>query len=163
MRTREGETDNVPRRFGVDDRVAPTLTGACADIDYIRLIEICDAEKHPAAMMLKDALGIGKPPEEVTADTPYGQYWATFFSEMVTSVARALDVKLDRLETGLTTAVASRDLDIAVGHVPQGTVVGNLHTVNGIVDGHALIRAEIYWFVERGIDGWPVPEHRYAS
>ncbi|SNR92456.1 hypothetical protein SAMN06265360_13414 [Haloechinothrix alba] len=143
------------------DRVAPTITSMCTDIDYIRLVEICDAELHPAAMLLKDALGIGKHPEEVTADTPYGQYWAAFFSEMVTAVARALNVTLDSIETGLATAVASRDLDIAIGHVPAGTVVGNLHTATGIVNGHALIRAEIYWFVERGVDGWPVPDHRY--
>jgi 4-hydroxy-tetrahydrodipicolinate reductase len=143
------------------DRVAPTLTGMCADIDYMNLVEIVDATEHPAAMMLKDALGIGKRPEEVTADTPYGQYWAAFFSEMVTAVARPLRLPLDRIETGLEVALASRDLDIAIGHIPAGTVVGNLHTATGIVDGAPMIRAKIYWFVERGVAGWPVPADRY--
>ncbi|TAM70238.1 hypothetical protein [Mycobacterium sp.] len=143
------------------DRVAATLTGMCTDIEHIRLVEIVDATEHPAAMMLKDALGIGKPPGEVTADTPYGQYWAAFFSEMVTATARPLGLTIDRIETGLEVAVASRDLDIVIGHVPAGSVVGNLHTATAIVDGKPMIRAEIYWFVERGVGGWPVPEDRY--
>ena len=57
------------------ERVMPTLTGMCTDIDHIRLVEVIDAARHPAAMMIKEALGIGKPLDEVTTDSPFGQYF----------------------------------------------------------------------------------------
>lgn len=145
------------------DRVAPTLTGMCADIDYIRLIEISNATKHPAVVMLKEAIGIGQQPESFHAGTPYGIYWATFFSEMVTSVARALNVKLDRIETAMEVAIASEDIHIpALGRVPAGTINGSRHLATGIVAGKRFIRAEIHWFVGDRAADWPLPTDRYS-
>jgi hypothetical protein len=143
------------------DRLAPTLTGMCTEIDHLRLIEVVDAAKHPAAVMIQEALGIGKPLDSVNKDSPFGQYFTAFFSEMATAVARALGVRFDQIESGVDVAPASRDLEIAVGTVPKGTVAGNKYWVNGIVDGKAFIRVEIYWLVEPGVIGWPAPADRY--
>ncbi|RQR22053.1 hypothetical protein DIE23_37290 [Burkholderia sp. Bp9143] len=145
------------------DRVAPTLTGMCADIEYVRLIEIANATKHPAVVMLKEAIGIGQQPADFHAGTPYGVYWAAFFSEMVTSVARALNVKLDRIETGLEVVTTPVDLHIAaIGRVPAGSINGTKHLATGIVDGKPFIRAEIHWFVGDRAADWPVPADRYS-
>lgn len=145
------------------DRVAPTLTGMCADIDYIRLIEISNATKHPAVVMLKEAIGIGQHPKDFHAGTPYGIYWAAFFSEMVTSVARALNVNLDRIETGMEVATTPEDIHIpALGRVPAGTINGSRHLATGIVNGKRFIRAEIHWFVGERAADWPMPTDRYS-
>ncbi|HEX9832632.1 MAG TPA: hypothetical protein VGA66_06010 [Mycobacterium sp.] len=143
------------------ERVMPTLTGMCTDIDSIRLVEVIDAASHPAVTMIREALGIGKPLDAVTKDTPFGQYFTAFFSEMATAAARAVGVQFDAVESGVDVAPASRDLDIAVGKVAKGTVAGDRYWVNGIVDGRVLMRVEIYWLVEPGVMGWPAPADRY--
>jgi len=143
------------------ERVMPTLTGMCTDVESIRLVEVIDAADHPAAMMILEALGIGKPLDAVTKDSPFGQYFTAFFSEMATAAARALGVRLDSVESGLDVAPASRELDIAVGTVAKGTVAGDCYWVNGIVDGKVFMRVEIYWLVEPGVIGWPAPADRY--
>lgn len=143
------------------ERVMPTLTGMCTDVDSIRLVEVIDAANHPAAMMISEALGIGKPLDAVTADSPFGEYFRAFFSEMATAAARALGVRFDTVESGLDVAPASRDLEIAVGKVAKGTVAGDRYWVDGIVDGRVFLRVEIYWLVEPGVNGWPAPADRY--
>jgi 4-hydroxy-tetrahydrodipicolinate reductase len=143
------------------ERVMPTVTGMCTDIDHIRLVEVIDAARHPAAMMVKEALGIGKPVEAVTGDSPFGQYFRAFFSEMATAAGRALGVDFEGVDSGLDVAPASRDLEIAVGTVAKGTVAGTRYWVDGIVGGRTFLRAEVYWLVEPGVTGWPAPADRY--
>jgi hypothetical protein len=143
------------------ERVMPTLTGMCTDVDSVRLVEVIDAANHPAAMMILEALGIGKPLDAVTKESPFGQYFTAFFSEMATAAARALGVEFESVESGVDVAPASRDLDIAVGKVAKGTVAGDRYWVNGIVDGRVFMRVEIYWLVEPGVIGWPAPADRY--
>jgi hypothetical protein len=143
------------------ERVMPTITGMCTDVDHIRLVEVIDAANHPAAAMVTEALGIGKPLAEVTHDSPFGQYFTAFFSEMATAAARALGVEFDSIESGLEVAPASRDLDIAVGQVAKGTVAGDKYWITGVVDGKPFLTVEVYWLVEPGVIGWPAPADRY--
>ncbi|ORA09487.1 hypothetical protein BST14_21880 [Mycobacterium arosiense ATCC BAA-1401 = DSM 45069] len=137
------------------------LTGLSNEVDYVRLVETADASKHPSVEMLTEALGLGRKPAEVHGDTPYGEYWATFFSEVVTAVANGMGVTLDRIDTGLDIVTAPEDFDVAVGRIPADTVVGNCHRTTGIVDGKSLIRVEIYWSAHPGTGGWPVPAGLY--
>lgn len=143
------------------ERVMPTITGMCTEIDHIRLVEVIDAAQHPAAVMISEALGIGKPLDAVSKDSPFGQYFTSFFSEMTTAAGRAMGVTFDSLEAGLDVAPASRDLEIAVGKVAKGTVAGNKYWVCGYVDGKTFMTVEVYWLVEPGVIGWPAPADRY--
>jgi hypothetical protein len=147
------------------DRLGPMLACVCTDVDYIHLQEIADAAHHPAAEMMKEAIGFGKKPEQVQNDPVFGPYWKTFFTESVTSVAQGLGIELDDIQIGLEVAAAPRGLDIEVGHIAEGTVVGVRHTVNGIVDGFPFIRCEHVWSVGKSAncwpEGWPQPEGRY--
>jgi len=143
------------------ERVMPTITGMCTDIDHITLTEVIDAANHPAAVMVTEALGIGKPLDAVSKDSPFGQYFISFFSEMTTAAGRAMGVKFDSLQSGLDVAPASRDLDIAVGKVAKGTVAGNKYWVKGLVNGAVFMTVEVYWLVEPGVTDWPVPADRY--
>lgn len=143
------------------ERVMPTITGMCTEIDRITLTEVIDAANHPAAVMISEALGIGKPLDAVSKDTPFGQYFISFFSEMTTAAGRAMGVTFDSLESGLDVAPASRDLDIKVGRVAKGTVAGNKYWVKGLVNGAVFMTVEVYWLVEPGVIGWPAPADRY--
>jgi hypothetical protein len=143
------------------ERVAPTLTGMCADLDHIRLVESIDAARHPAAVMIKDAVGIGKPLDAVTPESPFIAYFLAFFAEMTTGAGRALGMSFDRLDSGIDVAPASRDLEIAVGSIAQGTVGGVKYWLHGYVGGTRRMTVEIHWVVEPGISGWPAPTDRY--
>lgn len=144
------------------DRVAPTLTGMCADVEYVRVREICNATLHPAVAQLKDAVGIGQLPEDFHAETPYGRYWTTFFSEMITAVARGWGLKLDRIDTAMDVAVTPVDIHVpSLGTVPAGRIQGSRHRLTGVVGAKDLIRAEICWFVGEKAADWPVPTDRY--
>jgi hypothetical protein len=143
------------------DRIGPMLTGVCSDIDYILLQEIADCAHHPAAMMMKEAIGFGKQPEEVKDDPVFGPYWKAFFTESVTSVAVGLGLELDEVQTSLEVATASEGHDVAIGHIPAGAVVAVWHTANGIVGGEPFIRTEHIWSVVPGVNGWPAPVDRY--
>ena len=147
------------------DRVGPMLTGVCSDIDYILLQEIADCAHHPAAQMMKEAIGFGKAPDDVRSDPVFGPYWKTFFTESVTSVAVGLGLELDDVEVGLEVVTTPHELDIAIGRIAAGTVSGVKYTVNGMVDGAAFIRCEHLWSVAKTGDdwpaGWPKPDDRY--
>jgi len=143
------------------DKLAPTLTGMCTDVDHVRLFETINAARHPAAVMIAEALGIGKPLDQVTVESPFTQYFIGMFSEVATAFGHGIGVTFDRLEPEFVTAPASQDFDIAVGHVAKGTVAGCRYTVKGFYGGKELARLEVHWFVEPGIAGWPMPADRY--
>jgi hypothetical protein len=143
------------------ERVAPTLTGMCADVDHIHLVESCDAAKHPAAVMVKEAIGIGKNLDEVNPESPFNKYFLAFFGEMTTGAGRALGMDFDRLDSGIDVAPASRDLDIAVGRVAKGTLAGVKYWLHGYVGEKHLMTVDVHWVAEPGVNGWPAPKDRY--
>lgn len=147
------------------DRLGPMLTSVCTDVDFIRLQEIADAAHHPAAEMMKEAIGFGKSPEHVQNDPVFGPYWKSFFTESITSVAQGLGIELDDVQISLEVAAAPRAIDIEVGRIEEGSVVGVRHTVNGMVDGAPFIQCEHIWSVGKSANcwpaGWPQPEGRY--
>jgi 2,4-diaminopentanoate dehydrogenase len=144
------------------DRLVPTLTSVCTDIDGFRLTEMVDATKHPALLMMKEAIGIGRDPSEVHRDTEWGKYWAGFFSEMTTATVAALGMKADRLETDLEAGVATRRIESAVGVIEAGQVIGNKHKVTAFVDGRPFVHVEIHWYVGELPEGWRNPLYRYG-
>lgn len=143
------------------ERVAPTLTGMCADVEHLRLIETIDAAQHPAAVMIKEAVGIGQPLDAVRPDSPFIAYFLAFFAEMTTGAGRALGMTFDRLDSGIEAAPASRDLQIAVGSIAKGTVGGVKYWLHGYVGDRRRMTVEVHWVVEPGINGWPAPTDRY--
>jgi len=142
----------------VFDRVAPTLTGMCLELDHLKMVEAANGAPHPEKSLIMDALGMGKPLDEMTIETPFGSYFSTFFGEVVAGVAQTLNLELERVDRGLDVLPATRDLEIASGFVAEGTVALTRYWLSGIVDGREMLRVEINWFVEEGLEGVPVPE-----
>lgn len=145
----------------VFDRLAPVLSGACAEIEQVRLVEITDARLHPAAVMIQQALGIGQPLSAIDASFGFGQYFCTFFEEMVTAVGRGMDVVFDKVETGVDVIAATRDYDIAVGSVAEGTISGNRYWVNAYLGDEVFVRSDVWWITEPGVSGTPEAPERY--
>jgi hypothetical protein len=143
------------------DRLAPTLSGMSATLEHVRLFETIDAAKHPAAQMILEALAIGRPLDSVTLDSPFSRYFVGMFTEVATAFGNAIGVSWDRLEPALELAPASRDFEIAVGHVAKGTIAGSRYSVAGYFEGRRLLDLQVHWFVERDLSDWPMPAERY--
>lgn len=145
----------------VFDRVVPTLSGMCTDIERLDLAEIADASPVPVASLVLEGMGMGKPLDQVTADAPFPKYFLGFFAEETLAVANALGVTLDRIDRGMEALPATKDFDIAAGHISKGTVAATRYWFRGIVDGKPFLNLNIYWITERGL-GWPEPKEQYA-
>ena len=55
---------------------------------------------------------------------------------------------------GIDTAVVDHDVELALGTVRAGTVVGQILTWTGYRDGQPFLVAEEYWVVTRDIPQW---------
>lgn len=146
----------------VFDRVVPTLTGMCTDIESMELSEIADATPVPAASLVMDAMGMGQPVESITADGPFQSYFLGFFAEETQAVANAMGLNLERIDRGVEALPATRDIHIAAGVVKAGTVGALRYWFQGIVEGKAFLNINIVWMVERGLGGWPEPAKQYT-
>jgi hypothetical protein len=142
----------------VFDRLAPTLTSMCLELDHLKMVEAANGAQHPETSLIIDALGMGKPLDQMTIETPFGAYFSAFFGEVMAGVAHTLGLELERVDRGLDVLPATRDLEIASGFVAAGTVALTRYWLSGIVDGREKLRIEINWFVEDGLEGVPVPE-----
>jgi 4-hydroxy-tetrahydrodipicolinate reductase len=148
----------------VCDRVPAFLTGMCADVDEIHMVETYDPSRHPVAEFML-TLGFGKYPEELSLDSPDLRYWAErLFPAPIYKLAKILGVEVDKVELGgVEFAFATEDLEISGGKLAQGTISGLNYEYIGYRDGRPFIRHRWIHFVERrGVpSGWLMaPEAR---
>jgi hypothetical protein len=141
----------------VFERLAPTITGVCDRLDHVKMVEYASCDHVPSAWLIHEAMGMGKPLKDVTAESPFWAYFGVYYTEVISSVARALSVELDEISTGLDVQPATRDLTITSGSVSRGTVAGTYHWASGLRGGSEFLRIELWWFVEAGLPGFPVP------
>ena len=143
------------------DRVAPMLSGMSSEITHIRLFETIDTSKHPAARTMLEAHSIGQPPEAVSDQTPFFQFFKAMFTETATAFGDQLGIEWDSLTTTVDVAVATKSFDIAVCRIEKGTIAGNRYMVKGMLGGREFLSMEVHWFAERDVAGWPMPAERY--
>ena len=133
------------------DRVPATLTSGLADVTTIRMSESIDVSTHPGAQLLMD-LGFGKHPEDLALDSAQVQYFALrAFPGAVAKLADLLGVKLDGVQLSKMPelAFASKDLDLAMGRIPAGTISGIRYEYVGTRDGEPFITHEWVHYIER--------------
>jgi len=110
------------------DVVAPWLGAAMTrmalEVDHIRIAEIDDFSPNPNLNMMVDLLGLGKPAEEFEPWMEEGGYFHQSALEWLHLLARHINVKLGKLEGGYELFLATRDVEIPLGTIKQGTVCG---------------------------------------
>jgi hypothetical protein len=146
----------------VFDRLATTLTGICDHVEHIRMVEYATVDHVPSPLLVREAFGHGKPLGEVTSESPFWAYFATYYAEVIANVAKILSVDLDEVTSGLDVAPATRDLTVASGEIAKGTVAGTHHWVAGSRNGREFARIELFWYSEPGLPGFPEPEYNAA-
>lgn len=141
------------------DELVLLLTTQSRSIRTVRASEISLNDHYPVASVMMDGLGFGRPLDfEPLISTP--GYIQTAWQAPVQLIARGLGVELDEIRGRLDRALTERDIEVAFGTIPTGTV-GAVRTVAiGVVDGREAIVIEHVIRMARGVaPEWPKSDH----
>lgn len=125
----------------VCDRIPAVMTGVCAEVTQINMVEVFDCSKHPLADMMFNLLGFGKSPQDIHLDSPGGVYFSQrLFPAVLYKLGRQLGLRVERVEMGdVRFAFATKDFEIAAGKVTEGAIAGLSFTYTGYVDGRPFL------------------------
>lgn len=123
------------------DQFAVLLTTLSNNIRSIRAQEIFDYSAYPNRDLMVTAMGFGEPLDFTPLlELEGAQQFA--WGPPIGLVAKALGVELDRIEEKYERVLTPRDLHVACGTIPAGTVGAVRAETSGIVDGHPVITIE---------------------
>jgi 2,4-diaminopentanoate dehydrogenase len=133
----------------VAERMAANAAALCLSHRNIATREIIDCTSVPSPEYVFGSLGFGSAPEAI--DLKNGDLAQTFtamFSQSVAGLAARLDVSLDGFEPDHEIGLASRDLHVAAGLIPQGTVSATTWRVHGLSGGQRRITHSVSWIMD---------------
>ena len=104
------------------EAIAPVLSRLSARCARVTVREALSYAGYPSRQMLVDVMGYGQPPESTAAllsnpDQARGAFIAT-----ASVLAKALGLKVAAVEAFRETAVTAKELHVAAGTIPAGTV-----------------------------------------
>jgi 4-hydroxy-tetrahydrodipicolinate reductase len=126
--------------FG-SDLIPLTLLALMDEIESVRVQEIVNYNHYDQEWVMRDLFGFGQPLDYQAPLFTSGaltEYWGG----VVTLVADALGVKVDEIREAHEFAAMDRDLEVAVGHIPAGTVAAIRFEVQATVNGKPAIVVE---------------------
>ncbi|MGE0387209.1 MAG: hypothetical protein AB7Q97_20995 [Gammaproteobacteria bacterium] len=138
------------------ERLAPTLTGLCVDVDRICIRETYDCSNGTPDLLFR-AMGFGQPPDRWTADSPLGAMFNHLFVQLIHNMAATLGVGLREVRHSAQTAPAHRDIAVAGGVVAAGTVAAIGQSWEGVPldPGQIRLVKQTRWVIATDIPGWP--------
>ncbi len=153
------------------DRVIPTLTGLCMEVESLSLDEYADCAAAGSGVKLLTDIGFGQSLEEVsTRLEPVVQaFQQYYYGESMDMVAYSTWGKhIDRFETQKELMVADKDivLDQAKGDpvtfsVAKGMVSGMRYTISGLIDDVVRVKTRVNWFLRPENSPYPVEGNDY--
>jgi 4-hydroxy-tetrahydrodipicolinate reductase len=134
-----------------------TLSGLSGRVDEVVVVESSEFSGYPSPPIILDMMGFGA----AEADFPkigerFGSWLTGLFSECVHMIADGLAAPLERIETSTELRTAERELEIAAGRLPAGSVAGHRWLWQGIVAGEPRIRQEAVYRAHPSVaPDWP--------
>jgi hypothetical protein len=126
------------------------LTSIQRRLDHLSINEFADNTTRNSPEMLFEMMGFGKAPGP--ADQGHMDHARTSFAPSFQLIATALGLPIDRFETHGAIGLARKDVHIAAGIVPAGTVAATRTTLSGIRDGKPLMSFTSTWFVSTDVE-----------
>ena len=126
------------------------LTSIQRRLDRLAIEEYADLSKRNSPNLLFDIMGYTKPPERF--EQSRWAHGAHAFGPSLRVLAEALSLPLDSVEASGEVAVASRDIEIAAGPIPAGTVAAQRMIVSGLRDGRPLLTFSANWYCTRELE-----------
>lgn len=135
----------------VAEQLAVVATGVCSAIDHVEVVESVSCAPVRNADYVFKALGFGSDPAVV--DPNHGDWGPAaalngMYSEVLAAVAWHLGMRLERVVTEHRVHAATRDLQVAAGKIPQGSVGHFNWRWHGIVSGERRLTMSIHWHME---------------
>lgn len=143
------------------DVVVPWLGAAMTrmsiDVDHIYMAEIDDFSPNPNLNMMVELLGLGKPAEEFEPWMEEGGYFQQSVLEWLHLLAKNINIKLGEVVGSYKLFLATRDFEIAVGEIKEGTVCGAAFTWSVPREGESepFIDFEFIYTVQRDHPEFP--------
>ncbi len=141
------------------DQLALALATGSSAIRSLRVVEISLNDHYPVASVMQDGMGFGRPLEFEPLVSQPGII-PLVWQAPIELVARGLGVELDDISGRLDRAVTDRDLEVAFGTIPAGTVGAVRMIASGIVDRREAIVVEHVIRMARDVaPDWPASDH----
>jgi 2,4-diaminopentanoate dehydrogenase len=137
------------------DQLALVLTTLSSTIRSVRVVEVSLNDHYPVASVMQDGMGFGRPLE---FEPFIGQPGVIplVWQAPIQLIARGLGVDMDDITGRFDRALTERDLDVAFGTIPVGTVGAVRMIASGIVDQREAIVVEHVIRMARDVaPDWP--------
>lgn len=136
------------------ERLITTVTGLSKSIDRIDLYEAVDVSGIDSRPMLIDLMGMGRQPRDVGSDSPIITKLDLAYRQALNATADVLGVTLTCIDVAVECTTIDRPIDIAVGTIDPGLVVGQRFSWTGTYDGRELLAIHEEWVLTRDLPQW---------
>jgi hypothetical protein len=134
----------------ISEAVPIVLTSLQRRLDRLRIAEFADLSSRNSPVLLFDLMGFGQDPS--TFDPVRWSHGAEAFGPSLRLIGDALGMPLESVESTGEVATAVRDIEIAAGTIPAGTVAGQQMNVVGRHQDKELISFSATWYCSTEID-----------
>jgi len=119
-------------------------------IDHLSINEYADNSSRNSPQMLFEVMGFGEPPGRPMQARL--DHLRNAFGPSLQLVAKTVGLPLERVEVSGGIGVARKDVRIAAGLVPAGTVAAMRTIVSGIRGGKSLMSFTATWYVSPDVE-----------
>lgn len=130
-------------------------------LDNLTVNEFADCSSRDSPEMLFEMMGFGR--QAGPANQAQLDHAKLCFAPSLQLVATSLGLPIDKFDVQGAVGVARRDVHIAAGVVPAGTVAAMKTTVSGIRKGKPLMTFTTTWFVSTDVDTGEGPAWEYRT
>jgi 4-hydroxy-tetrahydrodipicolinate reductase len=119
-------------------------------LDNLSIAEFADCSSRDSPEMLFEMMGFGRQPGQ--ASQAQLEHAKLCFAPSLQLVATAVGLPIERFEVHGAQGIARKDVRIAAGSVPAGTVAAMKTHICGIRGGKPLMNFTTTWFVSDDVD-----------
>jgi 2,4-diaminopentanoate dehydrogenase len=136
------------------ERLVATVTGLSKTIDRIDLYEATDVSAVDSRPMLVDLMGMGRPPQDVSIDSPIIKKLDLAYRQALNATADVLGITLTHIEVAVDATTLPHDIEVPAGTIDAGTVVGQRFSWVGHWAGRPLLAIHEEWVLTRDLPQW---------
>lgn len=138
------------------ERLVATLTGLSKSIDRIDLYEATDVSAVDSRPMLIDLMGMGRPPEDVSVDSPIIGKLDMAYRQALNATADVLGITLSHIDISVDATTLPHDIEVLAGTIEAGTVVGQRFSWTGHWSGRPILAIHEEWVLTRDLPQWGI-------
>jgi 2,4-diaminopentanoate dehydrogenase len=136
------------------ERLVATVTGLSKTIDRIDLYEATDVSAVDSRPMLVDLMGMGRPPEDVSIDSPIIKKLDMAYRQALNATADVLGITLSHIDVAVDATTLPYDIEVLAGTIEAGTVVGQRFSWIGHWSDRPLLAIHEEWVLTRDLPQW---------